>query len=154
MSFFASNNRIRVTNSGGTPVFDTDRKMPAILTTLSGTITTASYVGDIGEVYHDLGAAPAGTELVFPTFRLTYPDLRPEYLWLPLGVPISAVGSTLVFGGWSLDWAPEEAFNIAAFVTFVVGNGRLYLYLDYSDQEAKGIPRMTFNYKVYLGRFT
>ena len=39
MSFFAENNRIRITNQAGETIFDTDTPMPHIVQQLSGTVT-------------------------------------------------------------------------------------------------------------------
>ena len=152
MSFYASNNKIRVTNSTGSDIFNTDWKMPAITSTLSGTKAMASRgTGNTTPVVvnHDLGAAPYSPSFVLAVAKITNYS---GYPWA--NTMFNSSGSIISNLGWAdvggLNWRIKGARAI----TFYVSGGRLYLREEYYNGfNSLSLSSYNLEYKVYLGSY-
>lgn len=150
MSFFAANDRIRVTNTAGTTIFDTDWKQPAITSIVSGSIALPTRGNTTTTVVNrDIAAAPFNPTFVLATARISGSTTYP---WV--GTTFNSSGSTLTNLGWNF---VNNAWRLAGArtVTFLVSNGRLILREEYYNQfPTLQLASFTLTYKVYLGSFT
>lgn len=149
MTFVATNNRIYITNTGGSVVFDTDRQMPAVTSVLTGNIdipargpgsgqTTASYY---------LGAATGNPQFVLSAAIITGSTTYP---WV--NTMFNSSGSVMTNLGWN--YTDTWRLAGARSVTFVVSGGGLYLQEEFYNQFASiNLASFSLNYKVYLGRY-
>lgn len=149
MSFFASNDRIYLTNTAGTTVFDTEWKMPAVTSIISGSITLPSRGGTTRVVTnHLLAPAPHNPEFVLATASIS---AGTGYPWV--NTTFNSSGSVLTNLGWNL----TDAWRIAGArsITFIVLNGNLYLREEYYNQfPSLQLASFSISYKVYLGSFS
>jgi hypothetical protein len=152
MSFYASSDNIRITNSSGVEMFNTDWKMPAITSTLSGVIVMPSRgvgVTTTTVVNHDLGAAPYSPSFVLAVAKITNYS---GYPWAD--TMFNSSGSVISNLAWvdtgSLNWKIRGARTI----TFYVSAGRLYLREEYYNGLASlSLSSYDLTYKVYLGSY-
>ena len=139
MSFYASNNNIRVTNSAGTDVFNTDWKMPAITSTLSGIKNMVSRgTGNTTPVVvsHDLGAAPYTPDFVLAVAKIS------NYSGYPWAATMfNSSGSVISNLGWADTGGGNWAIKGARAISFYVSGGRLYLREEYYNptEENRGM---------------
>lgn len=148
MSFYASNNRIYLTNTGGQVVFDTDWKMPAITNTVTGSITLPSR-GNTGQtaVNHYLANVFGSAEFVLATASISG---GPRYPWV--GTMFNSSGSVLTNLGWNTTGAWRLAG--ARSVSFFTSGGALYLREEFYNQfPTLQLASFTLNYRVYIGSF-
>jgi hypothetical protein len=148
MSFYASNNRIYLTNTGGQIVFDTDWKMPAITNTVTGSITLPSR-GNTGQtaVNHYLANVSGSAEFVLATASISG---GPSYPWV--GTRFNSSGSVLTNLGWNITdvWRLAGARSIS----FFTSGGALYLREEFYNQfPTLQLASLTLNYRVYIGSF-
>jgi hypothetical protein len=150
MSFFASNNRIRLTNTANTTIFDTDWKQPTITSVVAGSISLPTRGNTTTVVVnHDLGPAPFNPTFVLSTARISGSTTYP---WV--GTTFNSSGSTLANLGWALVSGVWRLAG-ARTVTFLVSNNRLILREEYYNQfPSLQLASFTLSYKVYLGSFT
>lgn len=148
MSFQASNNKISVSNSAGSVIFDTDRKMPAVTSILSGNIALPSRGGTGQTVtHHYLGAASGNPEFVLASSIITGST---SYPWV--NTMLNTSGSTVTNLGWN--YTDTWRLAGARAVTFEVISGGLYLREEYYNQfPTLQLASFSLNYKVYLGRY-
>jgi hypothetical protein len=150
MSFFAANDRIRVTNTNNITVFDTDWKQPTITSIVSGSINLPTRGNTTRVVVNrNLAAAPFS-----PTFVLATADITGSTTYPWKGTRFNSSGSTLTNLGWSFT---NNAWRLggARAVTFLVSGGRLILREEYYNQfPSLQLASFTLNYKVFLGSFT
>lgn len=140
MSFFATNNQIRVVNPQANIVFDTNNKMPVIIGSFSG---GAFYRGIYDEdINTHVGWVPAGADFLFPTF--TFAAVKNPIF--PAGIPISAPGQSIVTltvaGGSSL-------FSISTIGALIVNN-QVILRKKGRIESTGGV---SVNYRIYVGKY-
>jgi hypothetical protein len=150
MSFYASNNRIFLTNTGGQIVFDTDWKMPAITNIINGSMNFGTR-GNTGQttVNHFIANVSASPEFVLSTSLITG---NSAYPWI--NTRFNSSGSTLTNLGWSFT---NGAWRLggARTVTFFVSGGQLFIREEYYNQfPTLQLASFSLSYKVYLGSFT
>jgi hypothetical protein len=148
MSFYASNNRIYLTNTGGQVVFDTDWKMPVITNIVTGSITLPSR-GNTGQtaVNHYLANVSGSAEFVLTTASISGGT---GYPWV--GARFNSSGSVLTNLGWNITdtWRLAGARS----VSFFTSGGALYLREEFYNQSpARQLAAFTLNYRVYIGSF-
>lgn len=148
MTFTASNNSVVIKNSAGTVIFDTDRKMPAVTSIASGSISIPSR-GGTGQTatMHYLGAANGNPEFVLGSAIITGAT---SYPWV--NTMINSSGSTLTNLGWNY----TDTWRIAGAraITFEVISNALYLREEYYNQfPSLQLASFNLEYKVYLGRY-
>lgn len=148
MSFYASNNRIYLTNTGGQVVFDTDWKMPTITNTVTGSITLPSR-GNTGQtaVNHYLANVSGSAEFVLATASISGGT---SYPWV--GTMFNSSGSVLTNLGWNITdtWRLAGARS----VSFFTSGSALYLREEFYNQfPALQLASFTLNYRVYIGSF-
>jgi hypothetical protein len=149
MSFYASNNRIFITDTGGQAVFDTDWKMPAITSIINGSMNFNTR-GNTGQttVNHFIANVSASPEFVLSTSLITG---NSTYPWV--NTRFNSSGSTLTNLGWNLTdtWRLAGARTI----TFFVSGGQLFIREEYYNQfPSLQLASFSLSYKVYLGSFT
>lgn len=143
MSFEAANDRI-VIRDGSKIVFDTRRKMPLITQVFAGTLTMPRRDSTISASYtHTIGPVIGNPEFVLPVAKVTYADTWPN-------INISLAGTLhTTYGSY------YDTLIASRLFTFMVQSGNLILreriYLLYPDIWSDA---STFEYKVYLGRYT
>lgn len=148
MSFYASNNRIYLTNTAGSIIFDTDWKMPAVTSVVNGSITLPSR-GNTGQtaVNHYLAAVSGSPEFVLATANIA---AGPSYPWV--NTMFNSSGSVLTNLGWNI----TDTWRLAGAraVTFFVSGGALYLREEFFNQfPSLQLASFTINYRVYLGSY-
>ena len=148
MSFYASNDRIYLTNTGGQVVFDTDWKMPAITNTVTGSITLPSR-GNTEQtaVNHYLANVSGSAEFVLATASISG---GASYPWV--GTMFNSSGSVLT----NLSWNITDAWMLAGArtVSFFTSGGALYLREEFYNQSPRlQLASFTLNYRVYIGSF-
>ena len=166
MSFEASNNRIKVTNTAGATVFDTDRRMPHITTVLSGSLTLPARPDGFGDTLgtaYLLGAAPHGETIIFPMVTTPIAGWNGGSMSVPWqNVPFQATGTTIIAAG--AYYEQENFWRLVTYfirtISFAIHNGNVYLienYCAYWPGTTGGggnyayPAQTTVNYKVYLG---
>lgn len=151
MSFFASNDQIRIVNTAGATIFDTDWKQPAITGIVTGSrnIPSRSPTSGTQVVLHDIGAAPNNPEFVLASAKLTGAGSYPwsDTSFNSSGSVISNLGWNFVSGTWRVSGARA--------LTFVVSSGRLLIREEYYNVfPTLALSSFTIQFRVYLGRFT
>lgn len=142
MSFHAANNRIALTNRSGETIFDTDRKMPVIVGSLSGSVHFAGQ-GDFQSVVNvALGPCDPRVDFVYPSLVVSSSSASQ---YVNGGIPFSAPGSFLL----SAAWQGSTIFSVA--ILSVVKDGGMIVMRKRGRIEFTG--GATVQYKVYLGRF-
>lgn len=140
MSFTASNNRIVLTNRSGAHVFDTDRKMPAIVGVLSGSVSFRGLYSEDNNVV--LGYAGKNVNFVYPTLKITSTS---SSQYINGGIPFSSPGSVLI----TAVWGPNGAFW--ASILSVVNEGGVVIMRKRGRIEI--VDGISVQYRIYLGRF-
>ena len=152
MSFYATSDNIRLTNTSGTEVFNTDWKMPAITSTVTGSRSMASRgTGNTTPVVtnHDLGAAPYSPDFVLAVAEISNYS---GYPWA--NTMFNCSGSIISNLGWSTTGGANWVIKGARAITFYVSSGRLYLREEYYNGfNSLSLSSYDFNYKVYLGSY-
>lgn len=149
MSFYANNNRIYVTNTAGSIVFDTDRQMPAITSVVNGAFSIPARGPGVGQTvaYHDIGSASGSPEFVLGVASITGGS---SYPWV--NTMFNCSGSVLTNLGWN--YTDSWRLAGARAISFEVLNGRLYIREEYYNQfPTLNLATFTLNYKVYMGRY-
>lgn len=151
MSFFASNNEIRINNAANVEIFNTDWKQPAITSIVSGTfnLPSRSPISGAQLILHDIGAAANTPEFVLASAKLTGAGAYPwgDTSFNSSGSVISNLGWNFVSGTWRVSGART--------LTFITQSGRLYLREEYYNVfPTLALSAFSLQYKVYLGRFT
>ena len=142
MSFHAANNRITLTNRSGETIFDTERKMPVIVGSLSGSVHFAG-LGDFPSVVNvALGPCDPRVDFVYPTLLIASSS---SSQYANGGIPFSSPGSFLL----SAAWQGSSVFSIS--ILSVVKDGETIVMRKRGRIEIK--DGVTVQYKVYLGRF-
>lgn len=151
MSFYASNNRIHITDASGNITFDTDRKMPAIIDVIQGTIVIPSRGTTSSQktVFHNIGITNSASNFILAS---SYIDGGSTYPWRD--THFNASGSVLSNLGWqdigSLTWRLAAARTI----TFEVNNGTVRIREEfYNLFGSVQLASFTLSYKLYIGRF-
>lgn len=140
MSFYASNNRIWVTNSAGSMVFDTAKKMPVIIGSVSGSFSIRGLQNETLNIV--LGYCDPAANFLFPTLRMT---VNSPNAFVPQGVPFSCPGSLLL----SAAWAGSSLYS-GACMSIVQEGGAIIARKSGRIEVADGL---SFDYKIYAGRF-
>lgn len=142
MSFHAANNRIALTNRNGETIFDTDRKMPVIVGSLSGSVHFAG-LGDFQSVVNvALGPCDPRVDFVYPTLLVSSSSASQ---YVNGGIPFSAPGSFLL----SAAWQGSSVYSLS--ILTVVKDGEMIVMRKRGRIEVT--DGVTVQYKVYLGRF-
>lgn len=148
MSFIAQNDRIYITNSSNTLMFDTNWKMPAITNVVSGSyyLPYRGYTGIVTNNY-DLGGVSYNPEFVLISASITG---AASYPWA--NTKFNSSGSILTnlswqySGGWILSGSRT--------ITFYTENNRLYLKEKYYNYNGSlNLSAFTISYTAYLGSF-
>jgi hypothetical protein len=150
MSFFASNNKISITNTANATIFDTDWKQPAITSILSGTFNLPARAPISGTqvILHNLGSAPASPEFVLVAGRITGGS---DYPWGATN--FNSSGSVITNLGWN--FTDTWRIGAARSISFIVQSGALFLREEYYNVfPTVSIVSFNIQYKAYLGRFT
>ncbi|MDH1700264.1 hypothetical protein [Comamonas terrigena] len=142
MSFHAANNRITLTNRSGETIFDTERKMPVIVGSLSGSVHFVG-LGDFQSVVNvALGPCDPRVDFVYPTLLVTSSSASQ---YVNGGIPFSAPGSFLL----SAAWQGSSVYSLS--ILTVVKDGEMIVMRKRGRIEVTN--GVTVQYKVYLGRF-
>ena len=169
MTFYATTNSISVTNSSGAPIFSTDYRMPHIVSSISGNLTTADSSIVVGgttnmnsrqEIYVDSSSNYVfANSFVWGYLKPVYNVQRTE---ISTGNPIFICGTICVrlyiqdsgYRG-SLLLTPR-AFD--GHIGFVQENTYNYtgtppadLFVDVTNTYSN--PAIQFSYTLYYGRF-
>lgn len=149
MSFYASNNEIRIVNSSGQEVFNTSYQMPAITNIKAGDITISERGNTSGSTYtsyYDLGEAGAD-DFVLATFNLSGGS---SYPWR--NINMSAGGTVITNLGWHYH---SNAWRLGAArgITFEINNGRARIREEYYNYfNTVKLKSFSLSYKAYIGR--
>lgn len=151
MSFYASNNRIWVTDANGATMFDTNRKMPAVTSVFRGSMTIGGVPAGAARTTrsHLIGNAPHGAEFVLATNRVTGVGSYPwaNSFFNAGGSFITNLGWHVVSGTWRV--------GLCRSLSYIVSGGRIYLVEDYYNLfPGLSMDSFNLNYTVYIGSFT
>lgn len=162
MSFFASNGRIRVTNTGGATVFDTDRRMPHIVRTITGSIVLPAQTLSRGSTTYNLGFAGEGANFLFPSLNATFSygsTTNNAPIGLQSGVSYACSGSVVLLSRWA--WDPGDGassdtieFSGARILSVGIQDGNCILVDQWAEDYGITHQPVTLAYKIYLGTFT
>ena len=151
-AFNASNDRIWVTNAAGEIIFDTDRKMPAIIDVVEGQLTLPQRGPGANQtvVHHFVkGPLDIDPEFVFATGVITGGSTYP---WRE--TTFNASGSIITNLAWHKPDDVTWYLGACRTITFIVLNKTLYVAEEYYNRmETFLLQAFTLKYKVYLGAF-
>jgi len=150
MSFYASNNNIKITDIGGNTVFNTDWKMPTIVSILEGSITIPERgrVSTQTNSFHKIASVDPQISFVISTCKIKGGS---SYPWK--NTAFNSSGSTLTNLGWQ---SINDTWKIAAArtVNFEINNNTLQIREQYYNLfNTVALKSFTLKYKVYLGRY-
>ena len=149
MSFYADNNKITITDASSNVIFDTDRKMPAIVSILEGSIvipargTTRSQTN----VFHTIASTNNSINFVMSACKIVGGS---SYPWRD--TVFNAAGSTIT----NLGWQAVNGWKIGAVrtINFEINNSTLQLREQYYNLfDTVSLASFTLKYKIYLGRY-
>jgi len=159
MSFFAAADKIELKAPDGSVVFSTDNKMPALISSYSGTIELSQ--AQEGFFDFDLGAAPSGCDFLFPTYSIEIISDYPHFVSTGgvAGLPTSALGTMFAY----VDGRYPHDHEGVSF-TYMIGwacvlnckiiSGRVSLLVDkIKHRIATPVIGVRIKYKVHAGRF-
>lgn len=159
MSFFAAADKIELRAPDGTVIFSTDNKMPALISSYSGTVEISQF--DQGHFYIDLGAAPPNCEFLFPTYSIEIVSDRAYYVSTGSveGLPTSALGTMFAYvdGRYPHDkdgYRYSYRIGWACVLNCNIISGRVVLVVDkVKDFDAVPAIGVRIKYKVHAGSF-
>jgi hypothetical protein len=150
MSFTASNDRIIVSDANDLVVFDTDRKMPAITSVVSGTFNLSSRGTGQSQtvVNHLLANIQYNPEFVLAVASISG---SASYPWV--GTMFNSSGSTITNLSWGFT-SGAWRLGAARAITFEVINNQLFLREEYFNvNPTLAIAAVSLEYKAYLGSY-